>query len=204
MRLSALLILCISGASKLSVATDELSPDNFFEEDSLPGIFSNSVSIERIQNPPLLANQDQDLNILSGASSTNDGCSAEQLQQPRKIRARQNSFCHQGSTPKTPDLEEPGASNQEKPPPVVPHTTAPLGDPDSVDLEESPAKSLILKDICPEKFGSYNTPACSSIKPGDTVCAGGICALNNCERSMSSGNLRDALASSLHRQHFDF
>ena len=196
MRFFASLILCISVVCKFSIANDELSSNEFFSGDFLPNDLSSPDSIEAIPSPASLANQDQDSdgsNVLSDISGVSDGCFPNLSRRSGKIRARQDSFCHTGSTRKDPGLEETGTGDPKKPLPSVPSTAAPVGDRDSIDLEKLPVKNLRLKEICPESFGPYNRPACSSIQPRDTVCApSGICVLNNCEQCMFTRHLRNA------------
>lgn len=197
MRLVALSMLCISIASKISVASDDAFSDIVFKENPLPSDSPRFESTKRIPDIPFFADQDQDPNgsslmldgshILSDAAGAIDGCSPSQLRRPGSIRARQQSACYPYSPSRGSNVGGTGASDSKKKPSIVTPSVAPVGDPDSIDVKNSPVTNYILKDICPDKFGDFNIPACSSGQPEDTVCVGGVCVLDNCERSMSPG-----------------
>lgn len=86
-------------------------------------------------------------NVLSDAAGAIDGCSPSQLRQPSSIRVRQQSGCYPYSPFRGSNVGGTGASDPKKKPSIVTPSVAPVSDPDSIDVEDSPVTNLILKDI---------------------------------------------------------
>lgn len=191
----ALLVLCMVIVNKISVATNDIVSNDFPKGNFSPGQFFGADTAERI---PDFLQDPGGSDMVSGVSGASKDCPPSHMRRPGRIRLRQDSACYPDSPLTGSNSGETGAGEGKKKLPNVPASAAPMGDRDSVDVPNPSAKNLILKEICPESFGPWKIPACSSPVADDTVCVGGICVLNNCERCMSTKYLRGCVTDSFY------